>query len=255
MVRQEYQVGRFVLQPFRQLLDGECPVSIRRKALQLLSVLAGARGALVTKDELMAAVWPNAVVEDNALQVHIASLRKLLFADAHLLSTVHGFGYRLAATPLAAQLDCQLGFPAMDSRTARRWRGEQPSPPSGIRTNRVLPPGARRLQRSQNGNLDDNRGTGYAQTVRLAQKCSERAVLRLAELVQSGDERVALLASQALLDRAFDKSRDCTDPSPTAKRLRNLIAILVTDFDDDVAEHAVDGMGVNGAVHKQAKRL
>ena len=252
MVRQEYQVGRFVLQPFRQLLDGECPVSIRRKALQLLSVLAGAHGALVTKDELMAAVWPNAVVEDNALQVHIASLRKLLFADAHLLSTVHGFGYRLAATPLAAQLDCQLGFSAMDSRTARRWRGEQPSPPNG---NRVLPPGARRLQRGQNGNLNDNRSTGYAQTVRLAQKCSERAVLRLAELVQSGDERVALLASQALLDRAFDKSRDCTDPSPAAKRLRNLLAILATEFDDDVAEHAVDGIGVSGAVHMQAKRL
>ena len=50
----------------------------------------------------MAAVWPNTVVEDNALQVHIAALRKLLGADAELLSTVHGFGYRLAATPAVA---------------------------------------------------------------------------------------------------------------------------------------------------------
>ena len=91
-------MGRFTLQPFRQLLDGGVPVPIGRKALELLSVLAKAEGALVTKDELMAAVWPKAVVEDNALQVHIGTLRKLLGADAELLGTVHGFGYRLAAT-------------------------------------------------------------------------------------------------------------------------------------------------------------
>ena len=63
---QEYRVGRFTLQPFRQLLDGGAPVPIGRKALDLLSVLAKAEGALVTKDELMAAVWPKAIVEDNA---------------------------------------------------------------------------------------------------------------------------------------------------------------------------------------------
>jgi DNA-binding winged helix-turn-helix (wHTH) protein len=52
----EYRVGRFILQPFRQLLDGGAPVAIGRKALDLLSVLAKAEGALVTKDELMATV-------------------------------------------------------------------------------------------------------------------------------------------------------------------------------------------------------
>jgi DNA-binding winged helix-turn-helix (wHTH) protein/TolB-like protein len=95
---QECRVGRFTLQPFRQVIDAGMPVAIGRKALELLSVLARAEGALVTKDELMAAVWPDTVVEDNALQVHIAGLRKLLGADAGLLITVHGFGYRLAQT-------------------------------------------------------------------------------------------------------------------------------------------------------------
>lgn len=99
---QEYKIGRFTLQPFRQLLDGGTPVLIGRKALELLSTLAKAEGALVTKDELMTAVWPGTVVEDNALQVHVASLRKLLGADAELLNTVHGLGYRLAATLAAA---------------------------------------------------------------------------------------------------------------------------------------------------------
>jgi DNA-binding winged helix-turn-helix (wHTH) protein/TolB-like protein len=99
MDRLDYRVGRFTLKPFRQLLDGGVAVPIGRKALDLLSVLAKAEGALVTKDELMAAVWPKAIVEDNAIQVHIVALRKALGQDAELLSTVHGLGYRLAAAP------------------------------------------------------------------------------------------------------------------------------------------------------------
>jgi DNA-binding winged helix-turn-helix (wHTH) protein/TolB-like protein/tetratricopeptide (TPR) repeat protein len=94
----EYRIGRFTLRPHRQLLQGGVPVSIGRKALDLLSVLAEANGALVTKDELMAAVWPKAIVEDNAIQVHVAALRKILGQDAELLSTAHGLGYRLAVS-------------------------------------------------------------------------------------------------------------------------------------------------------------
>ena len=98
----EFMIGRFILQPFRQLLDSGVPVPIGRKALDLLSVLAKAEGTLVTKDELMAAVWPNAIVEDNVIQVHVAALRKALGTDAELLTTVHGLGYRLVASPQAS---------------------------------------------------------------------------------------------------------------------------------------------------------
>jgi DNA-binding winged helix-turn-helix (wHTH) protein/TolB-like protein len=96
---EEYRVGRFTLIPFRQLLANGAPVAIGGKALELLSVLAQARGALVTKSELMAAVWPKATVEDNAIQVHIAALRKVLGDDAGLLTTVRGLGYRLDMAP------------------------------------------------------------------------------------------------------------------------------------------------------------
>src|SRR5215831_15226303 len=98
MVKLEYKVGRFTLQPFRQLLEGDVPVAIGRKALDLLSVLARANGALVTKSELMGAVWPDVIVEENAIQVHITALRKVLGDDADLLTTVRGLGYRLAPT-------------------------------------------------------------------------------------------------------------------------------------------------------------
>jgi DNA-binding winged helix-turn-helix (wHTH) protein len=212
---QEYKVGRFVLQPYRQLLDGAIAVSAGRKALELLSVLCEAGGALVTKDELMAAVWPNAVVEDNALQVHIASLRRLLHADAGLLSTVHGFGYRLAASPVAASGDRQAGLrPVMNPAASGSWRGGQTSLPGRKRTRQA----PLRFQPGPGGNPGGNpggsRGATYREVVRLAQKCSERAVLRLAELTQSGDERIALLASQALLERAYGKTREFIDLPP-----------------------------------------
>jgi TolB-like protein len=121
----EFRIGRFTLNPRRQLLLDGAPVPLGRKALDLLSVLAEARGALVTKDELMAAVWPNAIVEDYAIQVHVGALRKALGKDAGLLRTVHGLGYRLApAGPAVA--------PRMDVSTP------SPNEPSFARPNDPL---------------------------------------------------------------------------------------------------------------------
>jgi adenylate cyclase len=119
----EYKIGRFTLKPFRQLLEDGSPVTIGRKPLDLLSVLAKAEGALVTKDELMAAVWPKTIVEDNAIQVHIAALRKVLGLDAELLSTVHGLGYRLAVAPETPSTEPGSGPPpeAMQAAAARPW--------------------------------------------------------------------------------------------------------------------------------------
>jgi DNA-binding winged helix-turn-helix (wHTH) protein len=105
--RRTYPIGRFTLTPFRQLTDDQLPVVIGLKPLKLLSVLAEAHGAVVTKDELMRAVWPNQIVEENALQAHIVSLRRVLGPYAALLCTCHGLGYRLAATPRARSTPAQ----------------------------------------------------------------------------------------------------------------------------------------------------
>lgn len=91
----QVQLGALTLEPRRQLLAGGRPLPIGRKALDILSVLAEADGALVTKEELMAAVWPGLIVEENAIQVHVAALRKLLGEEATRLTTVRGLGYRL----------------------------------------------------------------------------------------------------------------------------------------------------------------
>ena len=95
MKNYEVRVGRFTLQPFRQLQLDETPIVIGRKALDILSTLAAANGRVVTKSELMDVVWPGLTVEENAIQVHVVALRKALGDDADLLNTVRGIGYRL----------------------------------------------------------------------------------------------------------------------------------------------------------------
>jgi TolB-like protein len=83
------------LQPHRQLLVDGRRLPLGRRALDILSVLAEASGEIVTKDEILETVWPGVIVEENAIQVHVAALRKALGDEAHRLTTVRGLGYRL----------------------------------------------------------------------------------------------------------------------------------------------------------------
>jgi TolB-like protein len=81
----------------RRLMRDEAPVALGSRALDILCVLARAQGRLVSKDDLMAEVWPGVVVEDNNIQVHVSALRKALSegdASPNWLVTVPGRGYR-----------------------------------------------------------------------------------------------------------------------------------------------------------------
>src|SRR5262249_36427721 len=78
--------------------DGR-PVRIHRRALGILRALAEAKGEVVSKDELMARLWPGRVVEEGNLHVHVSALRKSLneHGEGHnFVVTVPGRGYRLA---------------------------------------------------------------------------------------------------------------------------------------------------------------
>lgn len=99
MTPDEFRFGHFRLDlRQRRLFAKGSPLELKGKAFDILSVLAGAGGELVTKDELMAKVWPGLVVEENNIQVHVSALRKALGEDTaspvHLI-TVPGRGYRL----------------------------------------------------------------------------------------------------------------------------------------------------------------
>jgi len=75
--------------------------------------------------------------------------------------------------------------------------------------------------------------------------------------MQSGEERVALLASQALLDTAFGKSWKFADLSPANlpamnEQRQELIAILVANLDNRVAANVSDDSGMSGVAHMPA---
>jgi TolB-like protein len=99
MSGEEVTFGRFRFDLGRRELSHDgIPVRLGSRALDVLSVLAAARGDVVTKDELLARVWPGQVVEENNLQVQASALRKALDEDKSgqsYLVTVPGRGYRL----------------------------------------------------------------------------------------------------------------------------------------------------------------
>jgi DNA-binding winged helix-turn-helix (wHTH) protein len=78
----------------RRLARGEEDVAIGARAFDLLDFLIASRDRVVGRAEVMAAVWPDAVVGENNLNVQLANLRRLLGADA--IVTVPGRGLRFA---------------------------------------------------------------------------------------------------------------------------------------------------------------
>ena len=93
------EFGRFRLLPHRRELRADgVAVELGSRAFDVLMVLVEARGALVTKDEILSRVWPDTVVEENNLVVQISALRKALGEDRDFIRTVSGRGYRLVSS-------------------------------------------------------------------------------------------------------------------------------------------------------------
>ncbi|ACC74783.1 winged helix-turn-helix domain-containing protein [Paraburkholderia phymatum] len=75
-------------------VDGK-PVRIGNRAFDMLELLIEAQGGLVSKEAILERIWPESVVGDNNLQVHMSALRKLLGDSRDLIKTIPGRGYRL----------------------------------------------------------------------------------------------------------------------------------------------------------------
>lgn len=85
--------GRFELRSIeRQLLDGGRQVAIGARAFDVLQLLIERRDRVVSKAELLDAVWPGLFVEENNLTVQVSALRKILGPQA--IATIPGRGYR-----------------------------------------------------------------------------------------------------------------------------------------------------------------
>ena len=111
-----YRFGSVEVRPEerRVLVDG-APAALGARAFDLLLALIENRSRVMTKDELLALVWPGLVVEENNLQVQVSTLRKILGNEA--ISTLPGKGYRFTLSPgEAASLERRHNLPAWLNR-------------------------------------------------------------------------------------------------------------------------------------------
>jgi DNA-binding winged helix-turn-helix (wHTH) protein/tetratricopeptide (TPR) repeat protein len=96
-----FRFGEFRLETSERRLTREGKVvRLSPKAHDVLMVLLRHAGRLVTKDALLSQVWPDAVVEEGILTVHISALRKAIGDDKRssvCIETVSRSGYRFVA--------------------------------------------------------------------------------------------------------------------------------------------------------------
>ena len=98
--RKLWHFDRFVLDLSRGALRaGGLEVPLRLKSFEALSHLVQNAGRLVSKDELIEAVWRSAVVTDDSLAHCLSDIREALGdANHEIVKTVRGRGYLFAGT-------------------------------------------------------------------------------------------------------------------------------------------------------------
>jgi DNA-binding winged helix-turn-helix (wHTH) protein len=98
----EISFGPFRLLPAQfLLLEGDELVRLGSRALEILVSLLERPGEVVTKQELMARVWPNIFVEPANLTVHISALRRTLRDGRdgnRFIINIPGRGYSFVAS-------------------------------------------------------------------------------------------------------------------------------------------------------------
>ena len=101
MDEESFAFGAFRLIPAqRMLLEDGKPTRLGARALDILITLVESAGGTIRKDELIARAWPDTVVDEGALRVHVAALRKALGdgrAGKRYIANNPGRGYAFVA--------------------------------------------------------------------------------------------------------------------------------------------------------------
>src|ERR1700678_1777071 len=112
-------------------------VDLESKPLDILLQLLLHAGEVVTKEELLEAVWPNVTVVDGSLATAVSKLRKAMGDEEHpAIVTIPRVGYRLAVPVYcktgAAAAGPELGFKVGDVVPGReQWQLSRPMDVSG----------------------------------------------------------------------------------------------------------------------------
>jgi predicted ATPase/DNA-binding winged helix-turn-helix (wHTH) protein len=122
-----FAFGSFRLIPAQRVLleDGK-PLRLGSRALDILVTLIESVGETIRKDQLIARTWPDTVVDEAALRVHVAALRKALGdgqAGKRYIANIPGRGYRFIAPVTREQRQ-----PASASTNEAAVRGNLPAP-------------------------------------------------------------------------------------------------------------------------------
>ncbi len=95
------------------------PLAMGSRALEILSVLVEWPGELVSRAEIIAAVWPRMAVEDSNLDVQVAALRRVLDegqTERSYIQTIRGRGYRFTASVTQVEAGPMSGAPALPDK-------------------------------------------------------------------------------------------------------------------------------------------
>jgi TolB-like protein/Tfp pilus assembly protein PilF len=110
--RPVYKFGSFLLDKGERVLRRDDKnVPLTPKVFDTLVVLVERAGRLVTKDSLLAEVWPDTFVEEANLSVNIATLRKALgeiAGEQQYIQTISKRGYRFVADVLKVEIESEL---------------------------------------------------------------------------------------------------------------------------------------------------
>lgn len=121
-----FTIGDWTVVPALNLLErGAASIKLEPRAMDLLVYLAGARGRVVSADELLREVWRGRVFDEGIVYKRIHELRKALCddADSHrFIETIPKRGYRLVANVGPADVGStnvvDESHPAVGARTA-----------------------------------------------------------------------------------------------------------------------------------------
>jgi predicted ATPase len=219
------------------VLEGEQPLRLGRRAMDILLILLAHAGEVVSKQQLMAGVWPDSVVEDINLRVHMAALRKALGdgqAGQRYIITVAQRGYSFVA-PVLPQ--------SMEERPVGDAGGRHNLP---LRRTRML--GRQALVDSLMTQLPRQRcitlvGPGGIGKTTVALRVAEQLIghyrdgIRLVDLAPLNDPRLICSHLAALLDLALPEG-DPLAALVNGLQQRQMLLLL------DNCEHLIDAVAM-----------
>src|SRR5215831_3192522 len=130
MVSGTFRVGEFLIEPqLNTIARDNQSTRLEPKVMQLLQRLSDTAGEVVSKEQLMQAVWTDTIVTDDVLTRAISELRKAFGdnrKDPRYIQTIPKSGYRLIAPVSFDHTTQDAGFTPSPIRTENSQRGSRP---------------------------------------------------------------------------------------------------------------------------------